>query len=79
MHDIKERMKGEEIKIAAVNNLKCLQKESSRGQVVRILTFTATVQVQSWSGAEILASHVAWPKIKSLVRKRERSRVTVSE
>lgn len=39
MHDIKERMKGEEIKIAAVNNLKCLQKRVPRGQVVRILDF----------------------------------------
>ena len=43
-------MKGEEIKIAAVNNFKSLQKRVPHGQVVRILTFTAMVQVQSLVG-----------------------------
>ena len=32
-------MKGEEIKVAAVNNLKSLQKRVPCGQVVRILDF----------------------------------------
>ena len=72
-------MKGEEIKIAAVNNFKSLQKRVPHGQVVRILTFTAMVQVQSLVGELRSCKPCGMAKKKKFARKRERNRVTVKE
>lgn len=72
-------MKGEEIKIAAVNNFKSLQKRVPHGQVARILDFHCHGPGSILGrGAEVLQAMWHGPK-KKFARKSERNRVTVKE